>query len=96
MNFRKLAYTIAGISLASFTAGNALALHGNGLPHGSKNGKFQLQVIAFENCPAGDFSGSERHMIAVEADFGDIDFDAGTTGNQAGSYARDLIKNNTI
>jgi hypothetical protein len=96
MNFKKLAYVIAGVGLAAFTAGSAVAFHGNGLPHGSKNGKFQLNVIAFENCPAGDFTDSERHMIAVEAGIGDIDFDAGTTSNQAGAYARDLIKNNTI
>lgn len=96
MNFRKLTCAIAGAGLAAFSAGPALASNGNGLPNGPKNGKFQLEVIAFENCPAGDFTDSERHMIAVEAGFGDINFDEGTTSNQAGTYARDLVKNNTI
>ena len=67
MNFRKLGYMIAGIGIASITVGSAIASQGNGLPSGPKNGKFQLEVIAFDNCPAGDFTDSERHMIAVEA-----------------------------
>ena len=92
MNFRKLGYMIAGIGIASITVGSAIASQGNGLPSGPKNGKFQLEVIAFDNCPAGDFTDSERHMIAVEANFGESDL----TGNQAGKYATELTKNNTI
>ncbi|MEF9476257.1 MAG: hypothetical protein L0958_06190, partial [Candidatus Mariimomonas ferrooxydans] len=41
---------------------------GNGLPSGPR---YMLNVIAFNNCPAGDFIGSNRHMIAVQADFDD-------------------------
>ena len=96
MNFKKSKYVVAGMTLASIFTAQVFAAKGNGLPDGKMNGSFHLQVIAFDTCPAGDFTDSERHMIAVEADFGDIDFDAGTTRNQAGVYARDLIKNNTI
>ncbi len=93
MNFRKFLYVIAGLSITTFTAGTALAQHGNGLPHGPKNGKFQVQVIAFENCPAGDFTGSERRMIAVEANF---PADGNLESNQDGKLASELVKNNTI
>jgi hypothetical protein len=90
MSFRRLGYAIAGISVALFTAGFAMASQGNGLPDGSKSGKFQLEVIAFENCPAGDYTDSERHMIAVEAKFGESDL----TRNQAGKTATELTNNN--
>jgi hypothetical protein len=41
---------------------------GNNLPHGDKV-VYGLEVIAFDNCPAGDFLDSSRRMIAVQADF---------------------------
>lgn len=71
----------------------ALAGNGNNLPPGSR---YMLNVIAYDNCPAGDFTGSNRHMIAVQADFGSIDPEAGTTSNQAGTLYRDIIRTNTI
>ncbi len=40
--------------------------------HGGKNMPYYgLEIIAFDNCPAGDFKNSNRRMIAVQADFGD-------------------------
>ncbi|MEJ2132919.1 MAG: hypothetical protein P8Y95_15160, partial [Gammaproteobacteria bacterium] len=71
---------------------------GNGLPSGSRNGAFNLQVIAFGpgTCPAGEFTDSNRRMIAVQADFGDTDFENGTTSNQGGTLASDVLKTNTI
>lgn len=38
--------------------------------HGAKVGKdgFILNVIAFDQCPSGDFLNSHRHQIAVKAD----------------------------
>ena len=41
---------------------------GNGSPSGAD---YNLQVIAFEadNCPQGDFTGSNRHQIAVQANY---------------------------
>ena len=44
----------------------AMAGQGNNLPSGPR---YMLNVIAFDNCPAGDFIGSNRHMIAVKANF---------------------------
>jgi hypothetical protein len=44
---------------------------------------YGLEVIAFDNCPAGDFTGSNRRMIAVQADFAD---DPG--GKQVGTFTR--------
>jgi hypothetical protein len=93
MNFRKYLYVIAGLSFITFSTGTAIAELGNGLPHGSKNGKFQVQVIAFENCPAGDFTDSERRMIAVEANYS---LDGNLNSNQGGELASELVKNNTI
>jgi hypothetical protein len=41
--------------------------NGNGAKVG-KNG-FMLNVIAFEQCPSGDFIDSNRHQIAVQANY---------------------------
>jgi hypothetical protein len=76
--------------------GSAIAfadIKGNGLPPGPR---YMLNVIAFDNCPAGDFTGSNRHMIAVQSNFGTIDPDNSTTSNQAGTLYRDMVKTNTI
>jgi hypothetical protein len=90
-----LAFTLVLALTLIFTYGMAFAGNGNGLPPGPR---YMLNVKAFDpdNCPAGDFTGSNRHMIAVQADFGDIDFDAGTTSNQAGTNKNAMIKANTI
>jgi hypothetical protein len=73
----------------------SLAGNGNLLPPGPR---YMLNVIAFDkdNCPAGDFTDSNRHMIAVQADFGTIDPEAGTTTTQAGTVYKEMIKTNTI
>ncbi|MCC4263927.1 hypothetical protein LL240_05590 [Oceanimonas baumannii] len=71
----------------------ALAGNGNGLPPGER---FVLNVIAFDQCPAGDFTDSNRHMIAVQADFGDIDFDTEMTSNQHHKLKNEIVRNNTI
>lgn len=72
----------------------ALASHdGNGLPHGSMKGSFNLQIIAFDKCPSGDFTDSNRHMIAIKADF-TSDVKTGT-GKQA-FLDSDVLKQNTI
>jgi len=44
----------------------SLAGNANNLPSGPR---YMLNVIAFDNCPAGDFTDSNRHMIAVKADY---------------------------
>ena len=71
----------------------SLAGNGNNLPSGPR---YMLNVIAFDNCPAGDFTDSNRHMIAVKANYGTIDPENGTTSNQAGTLARDIVRTNTI
>jgi len=73
--------------------GLAFAGNGNNLPPGPR---YMLNVIAFDNCPAGDFTDSNRHMIAVQSDFGTIDPVAGTTSNQAGKLYKDFVSTNTI
>ena len=93
---KKLLISILALGLTlSLGFGIALAGNGNGLPPGPR---YMLNVIAFDkdNCPAGDFTGSNRHMIAVEADFGTIDYDNETTSNQAGTHKDNMIKTNTI
>jgi hypothetical protein len=71
-----------------------MAGQGNNLPSGPR---YMLNVIAFDNCPAGDFINSDRHMIAVKANFDPYsDPSQPLTGAQAGQLASQLIKTNTI
>jgi hypothetical protein len=82
--------------LLSVTLNYAIAMagQGNNLPSGPR---YMLNVIAFDNCPAGDFIGSNRHMIAVKANFDPFsDPSEPLTGTQAGKLASELIKTNTI
>jgi hypothetical protein len=60
---------IAAATIA-FAANSALAQNNNN-GNGAKVGKqgFLLNVIAFENCPAGEFIDSNRHQIAVQANY---------------------------
>jgi hypothetical protein len=77
------AVAVAALILSS----PALAGKGNGLPPGPR---YVLNVIAFDRCPAGDFLGSNRHMIAVQAGFDD--------GMTAGKNAKPdpFLRNNDI
>jgi hypothetical protein len=63
---------------------------GNGLPAGQKL-LYNLEVIAYDgnNCPAGDFSGSNTHRIAVKANFSDL-------SSVKGSDPSTLIRQNDI
>jgi hypothetical protein len=82
--------------LLSVTLNYAISMagQGNNLPSGPR---YMLNVIAFDNCPAGDFIGSNRHMIAVKANFDPFsDPSEPLTGTQAGKLASELIKTNTI
>ncbi|MDH3646797.1 MAG: hypothetical protein OER80_08495 [Gammaproteobacteria bacterium] len=83
---RRLTISIAFFPLLTLLA---FASHaGNGLPKGPMKGSVNLQIIAFENCPAGEFTDSNRHMIAVKANFApDV-----KTGTPKG----DFLKTNTI
>lgn len=69
----------------------ALAGNGNNLPPGQR---YNLQVIAYDNCPAGDFTGSNRHQISVQADYQVIAGDL--SSHQGGTKKQDIIKQNTI
>jgi hypothetical protein len=57
-------------------------------------GGFSLEVIAFENCPGGDFTGSNRRMIAVQANYQFVDGELAS--NQHHKLANELIRNNTV
>jgi hypothetical protein len=65
---------------------NAAGDNGNS---GAKVGQggFLLNVIAFDNCPSGEFTDSNRRMIAVEADY---------SMSQGGNLAGSIVKTNTI
>jgi len=88
---RKPAYSALCAALTAAFSSAAIAGTGNGLPPGER---YNLQVIAFDTCPAGDFTGSNRHMIAVEADYQVIEGDL--TSNQGGTAKQDIVKQNTI
>jgi len=79
----------------TFNSASTMAGQGNNLPSGPR---YMLNVIAFDNCPTGDFTGSNRHMIAVQANFDPYSSDPlqPLTGTQAGKLASELIRTNTI
>ena len=84
-------FVAIGAVLMGAISSAALAGNGNDLPPGTH---YNLQVIAFDNCPAGDFTGSNRHQIAVKANYQVISGDLGS--NQGGTLKSDLLKQNTI
>jgi hypothetical protein len=82
---------LAVLSVAALFAVPARSqLKGNGLPAGQKL-LFNLEVIAYSanNCPQGDFTGSNTHRIAVRADVNDLNSVKGAT-------ASTLIRQNDI
>ena len=67
---RGLAATLLALGLATATWADKPAPKEVG--HGGYNmPSYGLEIIAFDNCPAGDFTDSNRRMIAVQAGFGD-------------------------
>ena len=84
-------YVAIGAALMSVVSSAAWAGKGNNLPPGPR---YNLQVIAFDNCPAGDFTGSNRHQIAVKANYQVMTGDLGS--NQGGALKSDLLRQNTI
>ena len=56
--------------------------------NGAKVGKdgFMLNVIAFEQCPSGDFLNSNRHQIAVQANY------AGHASNKTAKVNKIFLK----
>jgi hypothetical protein len=63
---------------------------GNGLPDGQKL-LFNLEIIAYDanNCPQGNFTGSNTHRIAVKADVNDLN-------SVNGGSASTLVRQNDI
>lgn len=82
--------TVSGVLIGAVSS-TALAGNGNNLPPGPH---YELQVIAYDNCPAGDFADSNRHQIAVKADYQVVSGDL--SSNQGGTSKQDIIKQNTI
>ena len=72
------------VMLVCLLAVPAFAGSGNGIPSGSH---YLLNVNAYENCPEGDFTDSNRHMIAVKA---------GYAYDPSGLNKNDTVKTNTI
>ena len=79
---------IPAIIVSLITTGSAFGANGVG------PGGFSLEIIAFENCPDGDFTGSNRRMIAVEANYQVVDGEIKSNHHHA--LVKDLIRNNTI
>jgi hypothetical protein len=87
----RIILTAVSAALISFFSWAALAGNGNNLPPGPR---YNLQVIAYDNCPAGDFTGSNRHQISVKADYQVVSGDL--SSHQGGTAKQDIIKQNTI
>jgi hypothetical protein len=90
LNMNKLMFTAATAVLFGLFGSMSVVLAGNGVGPGG----FSLEIIAFENCPGGDFTDSNRRMIAVEANYQVIEGDM--KSNQHHTLVKDLIRNNTI
>jgi hypothetical protein len=60
-------------AVAVFTLGMLVTpAHAANTGNGAISGpRYTLNVIAFDHCPGDDLKGSERHMIAVQADYAD-------------------------
>ena len=84
-------YVAIGAVLMSAVSSAAWAGKGNALPPGPR---YNLQVIAYDKCPAGDFTESNRHQIAVKANYQVMSGDLAS--NQGGVLKSDLLKQNTI
>ena len=65
--------SVVGLALLC-AAGTASAQSGNNGAKVSKNG-FLLNLIAFDQCPSGDFLDSNRHQIAVQAGYAGVGTD---------------------
>ncbi len=87
---KKLFIILTNTVLIGFLGSIGAAFAGNGVGPGG----FSLEIIAFNNCPGGDFTGSNRRMIAVEANDQVIEGDM--YSNQHHKLVKDLIRNNTI
>ena len=63
--------TVIAITLFGMLAASDVLAQNRGNGNGAKVGKngFMLNVIAFEQCPSGDFIDSNRHQIAVQANY---------------------------
>lgn len=88
---QKRKFVAIGAVLMGAVSSTAWAGNGNDLPPGPR---YNLQVIAFDKCPAGDFTDSNRHQIAVKADYQVISGDLGS--NQSGTLKSDILRQNTI
>jgi hypothetical protein len=88
----RLAYGIFGAVLVVLMVTPAMATHvalnGNGLPHINYSEKYNLELHAYKTCPPSAFDGSNRHVIALLADFGDF--------NGAANRHPDLLRINDI
>jgi hypothetical protein len=90
---KKLVIPILALFILAIGCGVAFAGKGNGI---EEKRLFTLNVIAYEegNCPNGDFTDSNRHMIAVQASYQFIEGDMEST--QAGNYYNTFVSTNTI
>jgi hypothetical protein len=78
-----IAIALIGVIMASTTLAQNRD-NGNGAKVG-KDG-FMLNVIAFEQCPSGDFLNSNRHQIAVQANY------AGHASNKTAKVNKIFLK----
>ncbi|MGV7223841.1 MAG: hypothetical protein ACQ9MH_20235 [Nitrospinales bacterium] len=79
-----LTFSLVFALTLSLGYGVVLAGKGNELPPGPR---YVLNVHAYDNCPQGDFTGSNRHMIAIQADY---------SYDPEGQNKNLIVKTNTI
>jgi hypothetical protein len=83
-------FLVALLAAAILAVPASAQTKGNGLPAGQKL-LYNLEVIAYDanNCPSGDFTGSNTHRIAVKADINDLT-------SVKGANASTLVRMNDI
>ncbi len=86
---RKLGLAIVALALAGFVSGPAWATDkGTGLPHGSQSDWFKLNILAFDQCPAGAMDGTNRKTIVVQ--------DSIVTDVNVHRHVKDILSTNDI
>jgi hypothetical protein len=68
VNLTLIGLAAAIFSLSAWAVKPGDGQNGNGSPKGSAD--YGLEIIAFDNCPGGDFKNTNRRQMAVQADLG--------------------------
>ena len=84
---KKVLLATSFVIAAALAQGSGIALAGSLVSTLATDKVYNVEIIAHANCPKGSFTGSNRRVIAVQADF--------KTGLTPGEVTVDLPTDNT-